>query len=187
MHSRADAPAPRPDPPTPAKPATVEQCHELIDMMALLQERLKLDSRNSSKPPSSDGPGSGNRAQRRASQRKRGAQKGHPGSFRALLPVAEVDAVHDCPPKPVCDCGGVVGVCGKPLRHQVFDVPAQVVAEVQEYRLYGGVCSNCGREHRAALPPGVPSGQIGPRALALIGVLGTRYVSVPPTHLSRLD
>ena len=25
------------------------------------------------------------------------------------------------------------------------------------------------------LPPGVPSGQLGPRALALIGVLGTQY------------
>ena len=47
--------------------------------------------------------------------------------------------------------------------------------EVQEYRLYSGRCARCGRNHRAALPPGVPSGQIGPRALALIGVLGTRY------------
>jgi transposase len=185
MHSPVDACAPPPEPTAPAKPATVEQCHALIDamalqlsqlreQMALLQERLKLDSRNSSKPPSSDGPGA-NRAQRRASQRKRGAQKGHPGAFRALLPESEVDAVHDCPPKPVCDCGGTVAARGKPMRHQVFDVPAQVLTEVQEYRLYGGVCGACGREHRAALPAGVPSGQIGPRALALIGVLGTRY------------
>ena len=57
-------------------PATVPECHAVIealvlevgqlrDQMAWLQERLKVDSRNSSKPPSSDGPGSGNRAQRR--------------------------------------------------------------------------------------------------------------------------
>src|SRR5574337_667277 len=69
-----------------SKPATVEQCHAVIDALAgelaslrdkviLLEERLALDSRNSSKPPSSDGPGRGNRAQRRASARKRGAQK----------------------------------------------------------------------------------------------------------------
>jgi transposase len=32
-----------------------------------------------------------------------------------------------------------------------------------------------GQAHRAALPAGVPGGQIGPRALALIGVLGTEY------------
>jgi transposase len=166
-------------------PATVPECHEVIQSLALengqlreqmswLQERLKVDSRNSSKPPSSDGPGSGNRAQRRASQRKRGAQKGHPGSFRALLPEADVDAVHDCTPVAACDCGGAVAVQGKPVRHQVFDIPP-VVPEVNEYRLYSGLCAQCGRGHRAALPPGVPSGQIGPRALALIGVLGTRF------------
>jgi transposase len=82
------------------KPATLEQSHAVIDTLveqiailqeqvALLQERAKLDSRNSSKPPSSDGPGSGNRAQRRASLRKRGAQKGHPGSYRALVDVTD--------------------------------------------------------------------------------------------------
>ena len=96
------------------KPATLEQCHQVIEalaeqnellrqrlvgqeeQLALLQERVKLNSRNSSKPPSSDGPGQPNRAQRRASARKRGAQKGHTGTFRALMPEAEVDAIHDC-------------------------------------------------------------------------------------------
>lgn len=91
-----------------------------------------------------------------------------------MLPEAEVDAVHDCAPVEVCDCGGTVGVQGKPLRHQVFDIPP-VAPEVNEYRLYSGMCAQCGRGHRAALPPGAPSGQIGPRALALIGVLGTRF------------
>jgi transposase len=37
------------------------------------------------------------------------------------------------------------------------------------------LCTGCGKPHRAALPPGVPSGQIGPRALALIGVLATKF------------
>ncbi len=161
------------------------QCHLVIDTLAqhiavlqeqvaLLQERVKLDSRNSSKPPSSDGPAGGNRAQRRVSARKRGAQKGHPGSFRALLPENEVTVVHDCLPAPICDCGAQVATVGKPLRHQVFDIPPAVV-DVQEYRLYSGVCAGCGKPHRAVLPSGVPTGQIGPRALALVGVLGTRY------------
>ena len=177
-----------PQEPSPAeigKPATVRQCHAVIDnlaqqvavlqeQVALLQERLKLDSHNSSKPPSSDGPGRPNRAQRRASERKRGAQKGHPGTFRALLPEAEINGVHDCQPERLCVCGAEVEVRGKAVRHQVFDIPP-VKADVQEYRLYSGVCTGCGKLHRAALPPGVPSGQIGPRALALIGVLATRH------------
>lgn len=168
-----------------AKPTTLDECHLVIEAQALqidqlreqvaaIQERLKLDSRNSSKPPSSDGPDRPNRAQRRASERKRGAQKGHPGSYRALLDECALNGVHECLPAPQCECGAEVAVQGKPVPHQVFDIPP-VTADVQEYRLYSGVCAGCGKLHRAALPAGVPSGQIGPRALALIGVLATRY------------
>ncbi len=169
------------------KPGTVEQCHVVIDLLAqqvaalqeqvsLLSERVKLSSRNSSKPPSSDGPASGsNRATRRASQRKRGAQSGHPGSFRALLDESKVSAVQEIHPATACDCGGTVVVRGKPVRHQVFDLPATIQPDVQEYRLYTGVCSHCRKAREAALPPGVPRSQIGPRALAFIGVLGTHY------------
>jgi hypothetical protein len=67
----------------PAKPQTLAQCHEVIDTLcqqlaqlreqvAWLQERVKLDSRNSSKPPSSDVAGASR--PRRASERKRGAR-----------------------------------------------------------------------------------------------------------------
>lgn len=168
-----------------SKPATVEQCHLVIDALAaelavlrgqvvVLQERLALDSRNSSKPPSSDGPGRGNRAQRRASARKRGGQKGHPGAFRALVPEAQVDRVQECVPPAVCSCGAAVSVRGKPERHQVFDIPP-VQPVVSEYRLYSGVCAGCGAVLPATLPAGVPRGQIGPRALATIGTLGTKY------------
>jgi transposase len=167
-------------------PQTLSECHEVITQQAVqlsqlqeqvgvLQERLKLDSTNSSKPPSSNGPGQGNRAQRRASQRKRGAQPGHKGSARAMLDEEQVDQIIDCKPAEVCECGAAMEILAdEPLRHQVFDVP-QVKAQVHEYRRYAGRCAGCGKAHRAALPAGVPSGQIGPRALALIGTLGTHY------------
>lgn len=173
------------------KPETLEQCHQVIEVqaahieelrqrlvsqeeqLAWLQERVTLNSSNSSKPPSSDGPSRPNRAQRRASTRKRGAQKGHPGAYRKLLPEAQVDAIHECRVPPVCECGAEVQERGEPLRHQVFDVPP-IKAQVDEYRLYSGACTGCGKSHRAALPLGVPSGQIGPRALAIVGLLGTQ-------------
>ncbi|WP_298231356.1 IS66 family transposase, partial [uncultured Azohydromonas sp.] len=172
-----------------AKPETVAQCHEVIALLvqqvaelrpqnALLLERLQLSSRNSSKPPSSDGPAAGNRAQRRASARKRGAQKGHPGSYRAMLPEQQVSEVVECAPRALCECGAAVVVQGQPRRHQLFELPA-IQAQVTEYRLQAGRCAGCGRLHRAALPAGVPAGQLGPRALALIGMLGMRY------HLSQ--
>ena len=171
--------------PGPSEPETLARCQELIaelradnlrlrQQLCVLEERLALDSRNSSKPPSSDGPGRGKRPRRRVSGRRRGAQKGHPGAFRALLPEAEVDRIVECAPAEVCDCGGAVQADAQAVRHQVFDVPA-VRARVEEYRLHAGRCTACGKPHRARLPAGVPSGQIGPRALALIGVLATRY------------
>ncbi len=79
-----------------------------------------------------------------------------------------------CAPPPVCECGASVHVNGKPMRHQVFDVPP-IKARLDEYRLYSGRCTACGKPHRAVLPAGVPSGQLDARALALVGVLGTRY------------
>jgi transposase len=181
------------------KPATLEACHEVIAALiaqlatqaaqfagqllqmeikvADLQERARLNSRNSSKPPSSDGPGaggSGNRAQRRASERNRGAQKGHPGSFRPPVDESQVDTIVECAPPAICECGAPVHVTGKALRHQVFDIPA-VQAHIDEYRLYSGCCTGCGKVTQGGLPAGVPRGQIGPHALACIGTLGTRY------------
>ena len=175
-----DAPTVRPPAEVQAPlPQTVAECHavitELMQRVRLLEERVNLNSRNSSKPPSSDGPGSGNRAQRRASQRKRGAQPGHKGHSRAMLDEAEVDSIVDCKPEPVCECGAPVAVdADEPRRHQVFDVPP-LRARVDEYRLYSGRCQGCGKPHAGVLPAGVTKGQLGARALSLVGVLGTRY------------
>jgi transposase len=173
-------------------PASLVECHAVIQtqaqllsaqalllselqaQVAVLQERINLDSNNSSKPPSSNGPGHVNRSQRRASQRKRGAQPGHKGHSRAMLDESEVDRVVDCKPEPICECGAQVQVADGPQRHQVFEVPP-MRAQVDEYRLYSGRCAGCGKLHAGVLPVGVPKGQLGPRALSLVGVLGTRY------------
>ena len=171
--------------PAESLPQSLAECHAMLreqgQLLAamrveiqLLQERVNLNSRNSSKPPSSDGPGSGNRASRRASQRERGAQPGHKGHSRALVDEAQVDSAVDCKPEPVCECGGVVRLDDDPQRHQVFDVPP-MRARVDEYRLFCGRCRGCGKPHAGVLPAGVPKGQLGPRALSLVGVLGTRY------------
>jgi len=172
------APVGSPDGTMEQLPQTVAECHtviaQLIERVKLLEERIRLDSSNSSKPPSSDGPGRPNRAQRRASVRKRGAQPGHKGHSRAMLDEAEVDRLVDCKPTPVCECGGLVEVGNPPRRHQVFEVPP-MRAQVDEYQLYSGRCAACGKPHSGQLPPGVPKGQLGPRALSLVGVLGTRY------------
>ena len=159
-------------------PQTVAECHaviaHLLGRVKVLEERVNLDSSNSSKPPSSNGPGKLNRAQRRASGRRRGAQPGHKGHSRAMVDEAQVDRLVDCKPEAVCECGAQIELADSPQRHQVFEVPP-MRAQVDEYRLYRGRCTGCGKAHAGVLPAGVPKGQLGPRALSLVGVLGTRY------------
>jgi hypothetical protein len=60
----------------------------------------------------------------------------------------------------------------------VFEVPA-LTAEVTEYVRERGICTGCGHRHHATLPSGVPRGQLGPRALALVGTLAGQF------HLSQ--
>ena len=64
------------------------QCREL-------HARLGQDASNSSRPPSTDPPQAAAKRKLQAppSGRTRGGQPGHPGSFRALLPVEQVDQV----------------------------------------------------------------------------------------------
>src|SRR5581483_9650664 len=58
-----------------------------------LEARLGQTSANSSRPPSSDPPQALPRAKAPSSGRERGGQPGHRGTFRALLPVEQVDEV----------------------------------------------------------------------------------------------
>jgi transposase len=145
----------------------------LLERVKLLEERVNLDSSDSYKPPSSNGPGRMNRSQRRSSERKRGAQPAHKGHTRAMLDESEVDSVVDCKPEAVCACGAQVQVADEPQRHQVFEMPP-MRTQVDEYRLYSGRCAGCGKLHAGVLPVGRAQGSVGPRALSLVGVLGTR-------------
>ena len=81
------------------------QLAALATELASLRERIGRSSRNSSKPPSSDGPGFKPPARRKGSGRKRGGQPGHPGSGPELLPIERVDEVVDHHPDACRRCG----------------------------------------------------------------------------------
>jgi len=141
-----------------------------------LEEKLRTNSRNSSTPPSTDPHRP--KANKPPAGRKRGAQPGHPGKARTLLPPEQITHAHDCPPGPCPACGGAVKITGLCARHQVIDLPVMAPI-VTEYRLYAGACRTCGRICQAALPPGASHRVTGARLLAVIGALGGVY------HLSK--
>jgi transposase len=172
-------------------PDTLEGCHALIgellysksallQRLAELEERIKLNSRNSSKSPSSDGTAARGKVTpgKPKSDRKRGAQPGHQGHTRPMVDESELDKIVVCPPPPFCACGGTIHQHGHPVLHQVFDLPP-LQPIVTGYRRQGGVCGNCNQYVLATLPHGVPSGQLGPRTIALIGTLAGQF------HLSQ--
>jgi len=160
----------------------VAQVQGLEAEIATLREQVDCNSRNSSQPPSRDGPQMPRKVrQRPKSGRKRGAQPGHPGITRKLMPVEQVKAVHDIKPDACRGCGhALIGEDLEPYRHQVTEIPP-VVAEVTEYRLHTLTCPACGTETRAELPTGVPQGAFGPRLQAMVSLFSGRY------HLSKRD
>ncbi|MDP4157363.1 MAG: IS66 family transposase [Bacillota bacterium] len=138
-----------------------------------LKEKLNTNSKNSSKPPSSES-FKKKPKQKKKSKRKQGAQPGHKGVFRELLPTKEVDRVEVCKLSKRCDCGSRIKSTENYRRHQVHELP-RVKAIVTEYQLHSGVCFACGKIHQAELPAGVPKGMLGPIAMAKIVTLTGDY------------
>jgi transposase len=147
-------------------------------------ERLQQDSRNASRPPSSDPPQvQGRRPQREPSGRRPGGQPGHEGQTRGLAPVALVEVVVPVTPERCRRCQQLVpGEDPHPLRHQVTEHPP-VKPVVTEYQVHQWVCSACGEATRAAVPPGVPAGAFGPRVPAITALCtGADHLSKRTTH-----
>ena len=163
-----------------AQARQIEQQARQIDALnqriQTLEERLRTNSRNSSAPPSADPHRPP--AKKAPSGRRRGAQPGHAGKARTLLPPEQVTHAHDCRPGPCPACGGQTRITGLVARHQVIDLPPMEPV-VTEYRLFAGTCCACGRVCEATLPPGVCRRVTGPRLLAAIGALTGAY------HLSQ--
>ena len=139
--------------------------------VAELERLLAANSRNSSKPPSSDGLAKPPpRSQRQAMGRRAGKQPGAAGA--ALAQVTEPDVVAICRPSRCVGCRGdlagaaVVAVA----RRQVFDLPEPRLL-VSEHRVLSCRCV-CGVISTAGPADGVPAeavtaAQYGPRLAAM--------------------
>ena len=153
------------------------QLAALAARVAQLEEQKGRSSKNSSKPPSSDGRGfkAGDKGNGKGSGRKRGGQKGHPGAGRNLLPSEQCQDVIPHHPSHCRGCGEPLrGDDPDPLRHQVVDIP-KIVPFVIEHQLHRLVCPCCRTTTAAELPVGVESGGFGPQLSALVGLLGGAY------------
>jgi transposase len=142
----------------------------LEERIVELESELKKTPQNSSLPPSSQHPHAKPAAEKPKSPKKRGGQPGHPKHERSLLSSEQCDEIVALKPTECRRCGAkLAGGDGAPLRSQVWELPEikPIVTEYQRHRL---TCA-CGITTCSELPPGVPTGQAGPRLIALTALL----------------
>jgi transposase len=102
---------------------------------------------------------------------KHGGQRGHKKHDRALIPTEQCDDVQTLKPFECRRCGTrLSGSDPQPRRHQVWELP-EIKPLVTEYQRHRLACPRCRETTCAPLPPGVPSGQSGPRLVAFAGLL----------------
>ena len=147
------------------------------ERIAQLERRMGRSSRNSSQPPSADLPGGTPKRGKDRSGRKQGAQPGHEGKGRPLLPAWAVDEIVEHWPVD-CGCGHVFAEAdrvstGRPARHQVEELPVMAVT-VTEHRCQRERCPGCGQTATGVLPSELASSAFGPRLQAAIVTLSIR-------------
>ena len=149
----------------------VEALKELVlqqsAALQALQDQLAKDSRNSSKPPSSDGLNKRRTQSLRQSQgRTPGGQPGHEGQTLQMVETPDQVVRHQVNQCPHCQCDlSAVGAVAQG-RRQVFDIPA-VRIEIIEHQVEIKTCPHCQQAVTAAYPTAVSQRvQYGPRLKA---------------------
>jgi transposase len=161
----------------------VRQLQEtLVEQAATIQamrDQLAKDSRNSGKPPSSDGlKKPRTRSLRKKSGRRSGGQKGHRGHTLKMVEQPDHIQVHEASMCLHCATElQSVEPCGYEKR-QVFDVPPVRIA-VTEHQAEVKTCPGCGQQVKGDFPSGVTQPvQYGPRLKAQASYLNN-YQLIP--------
>jgi len=134
--------------------AVVELAESLLERIKQLEDQINKNSRNSSKPPSTDGfkkpqP----KSLREKGKRPVGGQNGHPGHTLFMTEQPDHVIVHRVV---TCSCGHDLEQVKstRQERRQVWDVPP-LKMEVTEHRAEAKICPFCGNLNKAEFPSNV--------------------------------
>lgn len=134
--------------------AQSEQIAELLSRIAILEAQLSKNSRNSNKPPSSDGLKK-QAALPRKLGKKRGGQQGHKGKKLEFVSAPEAidERIALYPEASHCTCGTSLDKrqAERQELRQEFDLP-EARLFIRQYEQYQLNCPGCGKVHQGAFP-----------------------------------
>lgn len=170
--------------------AYIIHLHERIDQLEArvkdLESRLNLNSKNSGKPPSTDGYARKVRDKRNSDKKKRGGQPGHPGNTLSKTSNPDFIEIH----KPE-----ICSICGNSLedgtfigveKRQIFDLPPPPEIKVTEHQSFTIQCAHCGNRNLGEFPDNVvTSVQYGPRIKSYLAYL-VHYQLIPYERVTEL-
>ncbi len=167
------------------KDALIMKLFDLLEglekRLAEVERKVEKTSRNSSRPPSSDGLQRQAAQPRQSGAKPNGGQPGHVGVTREWTETP--DEVKELWPLGTCGCGLPLadqpGAIGE--RRQQIEIP-EPKAQVIEYRQVVVTCT-CGCAHRGVFPFGVtPHVSYGPRLKAYaVGLVDGHFVALVRT------
>ena len=135
-----------------------------------LEEKLNTNSRNSSKSSSQD-PYRKRNGNRKPSDKKQGAQKGHKGHTREMVSPEEVSEFKDILPDECPHCGGRE-FSEDPTaieERQVTELP-EIQPEITQFNIHTCTCASCGVAVKAEVPKESLSA-FGPRLKSFISLI----------------
>jgi len=165
---------------------TCPEIKALEERIARLEAIIMKNSRNSSKPPSSDKEGKKKtKSQRGKSGKKSGGQEGHKGKTLKRVETPDHIEIHQAPDFCTCGCHlkdiHVLSVENR----QVFDIPP-VSIEVTEHQVESKICPHCKTKVSGSFPDGLNQPvQYGSRIKAAV-LYFSDYQLLPMLRISEL-
>lgn len=149
--------------------AKVQRLEELLkqalEKIAQLEEQLKRNSKNSSKPPSTD-------QKSNTPDPDKKPRDSRAGKARSSFPPDKIDKHVQCKLENCPHCGSSeIQLNGhSPEILQQAELP-EIKAIITEFHLQKYHCNECRKNSTACLPPGIPDSAFGPKLMGLLATL----------------